>query len=59
MLFPPLDTVSAPSWYALPSQNNLLEMWALFNYCAPDVLGSASDFKCGQQGGPLGQSPQG
>ncbi|KAL4427704.1 hypothetical protein ABPG75_001793 [Micractinium tetrahymenae] len=28
-----------------PIQNNLLEMWALFNFCAPDVLGSASDFK--------------
>ncbi|KAL4444622.1 hypothetical protein ABPG77_002439 [Micractinium sp. CCAP 211/92] len=28
-----------------PIQNNLLEMWALFNFCAPDVLGSAQDFK--------------
>ena len=27
-------------------QNNLLEMWALFNFCAPDVLGDAADFKC-------------
>lgn len=28
-------------------QNNLLEMWALFNFCAPDLLGDAADFRLG------------
>ncbi|KAI3429485.1 hypothetical protein D9Q98_005576 [Chlorella vulgaris] len=28
-----------------PIQNNLTEMWALFNFCAPDVLGDAPDFR--------------
>ncbi len=35
---------SAPFPRPRPPQNNLLEMWALFNFCAPDVLGSAPDF---------------
>lgn len=26
-------------------QNNLMEMWALFNFVAPDVLGEPADFR--------------
>ncbi|KAK3141042.1 hypothetical protein QOZ80_4BG0328830 [Eleusine coracana subsp. coracana] len=28
-----------------PIQNNLKEMWALFNFCCPDVLGDKQQFK--------------
>lgn len=28
-----------------PPQNNLLEMWALFSFVAPEVLGDAADFR--------------
>lgn len=28
-----------------PIQNNLKEMWALFNFCCPDVLGDKQEFK--------------
>ncbi|KAJ1273630.1 hypothetical protein BS78_06G296900 [Paspalum vaginatum] len=28
-----------------PIQNNLKEMWTLFNFCCPDVLGDKQDFK--------------
>ncbi|CAN6241018.1 unnamed protein product [Urochloa humidicola] len=28
-----------------PIQNNLKEMWALFNFCCPDVLGDKKQFK--------------
>lgn len=43
--------LSAACWPVVPPQNNLLEMWALFNFCAPDVLGSAADFKCEWEAG--------
>jgi hypothetical protein len=28
-----------------PIQNNLMELWSLLNFCAPDVLGGAADFR--------------
>lgn len=40
---PPPALPPAPA--LLSSQNNLTEMWALFNFTAPDVLGEARDFK--------------
>lgn len=31
--------------FGSPWQNNLMEMWALFNFVAPDVLGEPADFR--------------
>lgn len=34
-----------------PIQNNMMEMWALLNFCVPDVLGEAADFRQGEAWG--------